>query len=170
LAKYPAGYIELLQKAMQAKSEIEIQHLLNETIKLQRRYVCCADCGRVFLCGDDGKFNCEKCNKSFKIVDFLKSGDTVVPLSANSQIRIWNDKTQQYENAAEVIAHPKDPDSYGLKNLSSEAWKKKESGGVDKDITPGDICDYSNAISLRIFGEDYEIEKRAEVNKNAKTK
>ena len=138
------------------KSDISVETMLHETISLLLHYVRCSKCNTITLCSE--KNNICTCGNTFEVLAVLRcksNEDSIVPLSANSVISIFNPSKTKYERVAEVL---KDKEKIGLRNISSETWTAIAKDRSEVAVKPNQVKDISNCISLKFNDDEYVID------------
>jgi hypothetical protein len=79
-----------------------------------------------------------------------------IPLVSNSIV---------FLDGNEVLEIIKNDKKIGLKNISLETWFAQTTGET-KEVEPNKIKDFSDCISLLIFGNEYKIENIEERGDN----
>ena len=132
-------------------------------IKLRDSIVYCAACrGENFYCGDEMKANsgqagnCWSCKKQLLLPARIRIGNSIVMLNHDVQIFPHHiDDSRLYDFSKQIAAmvqHPKNPNIWGIKNLSADKWVVTTAEGVVNDVEPGRSV--SLAVGTRInFGK-----------------
>ena len=84
---------------------------------------------------------CPFCKKLPRLPYHLRLGKTVIMLTHQAKLFPHHlDDHQPYDftkPVAEVVQHPKDPNIWGLKNLTTDKWVITTTDGSVKDVEPG---------------------------------
>jgi serine/threonine protein kinase len=84
---------------------------------------------------------CWRCKKGVRLPPRIRIGKNVVMLNHDTKLyphHVDDAKIYNFSVAvAEVARHPKDPNIWGLRNLSGEKWVSTMPNGTVKDIEPG---------------------------------
>lgn len=89
--------------------------------------------------GAAGQKRCWACHRPLVLPPRIRLGAQVVLLNRSTRLfgshvgYTRDDET----DIAEVVANPKSPDSFGLRNLTSEAWTLTKPDGAVVDVPPG---------------------------------
>lgn len=127
-------------------------------IKLRDSIIYCGNCGlEIFYDAaklkNGEKHTCWGCIKEVTIPPRIKIAQSIVMLNSNSKIYMHHIKDNLDFNTgvAEVTQHPKNPDLWGLKNVSNELWSIVKADGNVASVEPGKSVSLS--IGTRInFG------------------
>lgn len=105
---------------------------------------------------------CWSCNQPVPLPPRLRLGtDTLIMLNLNTRLffhHLDGDKLYDFSTpVAEVIQHPKDPKTRGLKNLSREKWVITNVAGAVKDVLPGQSLTLTGGVKIRFGSTEGEI-------------
>ncbi len=116
-------------------------------IRLRDSIIYCGNCGSENFCDDDvlnaeGRLSpCWACQKLPKSPPRICIGKHVVMLNHDTELFPHHTDPQQLYDFSEPVAavnqHPKNPNVWGIKNLSEEKWVVTIGDGSIKDVPPG---------------------------------
>jgi hypothetical protein len=117
-------------------------------VRLRDSIVFCAHCGaETFYDGEALKTSggkpgtCWSCSTDIRLPPRIRIGDAIVMLNHDTQLFPHHvDDEHLYDFSQPVAAvtqHPRNPDIWGLKNLSDEKWVITASDGSLQDVEPG---------------------------------
>jgi serine/threonine protein kinase len=112
-----------------------------------------------------GKLNpCWSCKQEIKLPLRIRIGNSdnnVVVLNFNTKLYPHHiDEERMYDfsqSVAEMKPHPKKPDLWGLKNLTSEKWTMTNSDGTVLDVEPGKSVPLKSEIKIHFGSKQGEI-------------
>jgi len=101
------------------------------------------------------KGKCWRCKKSISSLVYLRVGkDALIVLNQNSKLyphHLVPEKPFDFSKGlAEVVVHPKDPQQWGLKNLSEKPWVVSLPDGSQKEVPPGRSVGIGNQIKVHL--------------------
>ncbi|NEP61843.1 MAG: hypothetical protein F6K31_33640 [Symploca sp. SIO2G7] len=133
-------------------------------IKLRDSIIYCPHCGGaenfydVHLLKQQRKLNpCWSCNQELQVPPRIRIGKNVVMLNYDTKLFSHHvDDQKKYDFStpiAEVTRHPRNPDLWGLKNLSEEKWVVTTADNSVKEVEQGKST--TLAVGTKInFGKD----------------
>ena len=115
-----------------------------ENIFTQTKFQCvsCPECGRsTFIDITDGQSECMMCGKHVARFSLLKIGTYEIPLLPGQSLEYGHIHQESRDSRpyATVLAHPQQPDKWGLRNMSEEEWAATLDDGTVKTVPPGKI-------------------------------
>lgn len=131
--------------------------------KLRHSVIVCPDCGdETFFNMKKENHKCMNCDAIIARPPVLTIRDELIPLQLDKKLYGWEidtDKELTIENVdevwAQVIANPKKPGVFGLKNISDSTWYRHTPGGKEFVCAPnGQVTIIrSNTIKFGTKGE-----------------
>jgi len=135
--------------------------------QLRDSIIYCGNCGEqnfydAEIFQQNGKLNpCWNCKKLLPIPPRIRIGKSVVMLNHDTQLFPHHTENRnEYDFSApvaEVSRHPKDPNIWGLKNLSKDKWVAAFPDGSFKDIEPGRNITLAQGIRIQFGQSEGEI-------------
>ncbi len=149
-----------LDIVMKRPSEFE---WLEAVARFRSDLVDCPKCGEeIFLSGGNTTV-CDnrRCNYNLSVPFKIDNGRYTIPGLPGSRIYRCNIEMCKPEDAltpvAMVIANPKNPRQFGLKNLSSTIWGATTPSGVKKSVPPKEIVPLVKGIVIEIGRENLKF-------------
>jgi len=116
-------------------------------VKLRDSIIYCGKCGRENFYDVDAlrtspnhTFSCWSCKRKITLTPRIRIGEHIVMLNYDTKLyphHIDDQRLYDFTQPVAAIAqHPKDPNTWGLKNLSKEKWVTTGSNGSIKDVEP----------------------------------
>jgi len=134
----------------------------SEMAKLKDSIIYCGNCGSenfydVDELKNSGNLNpCWSCQKILRIPPRIRIEKNIVMLNHNTNLyphHIDPQKTYDFSKpVAGIVQHPKDPNIWGLKNISDEKWSTTAKDGSVKEINPGQSLTLATEIEIN-FGK-----------------
>lgn len=104
---------------------------------------------------------CWNCKKTPTLPYRMKIEKTIIMLNHDTKLYPHHiSEKKQYDFSqpvAEITTHPKDPNIWGLKNLSDDKWVMVDNSGNLKEILPGQNCRLNNGIKIQFGTSEGEI-------------
>ena len=137
-------------------------------VRLRDSIVYCAHCGAEnFYDGEalqasGGKpGSCWACSTEIQLPPRIRIGDYVVMLNHDTELFPHHvDDQRMYDFSKPVAAvtrHPKNPDVWGLKNLSDEKWVITGADGLVADVEPGRSVRLGVGVKVNFGKKEGEI-------------
>lgn len=137
-------------------------------VRLRDSIVYCANCGAEnfydadALKGSGGKPSpCWACDKTIQLPPRIRIGNNVIMLNHDTQLFPHHVDDQRAYDFSQPIAavtqHPKDPNVWGLKNLSGEKWVITAPDGTINDVEPGRNARLAVGIKVNFGKTEGEI-------------
>lgn len=117
-------------------------------VRLRDSIIYCGRCGAEnfydvhALKASGGKpGSCWSCRRDVRLPPRIRIGKNIVMLNHDTQLfphHVDDRRMYEFERPiAAVTQHPKDPNVWGLKNLSDEKWVATSADGIVSDVAPG---------------------------------
>jgi ribosomal protein L37AE/L43A len=124
----------------------------NILVQVRSMFVKCPICGKpTFVNVDGGNSICLECGKTIERPALLKMGKYLCPVVPEQkiyqcQVSFDND----YEKVVgEVIRNPKDPNKWGIRNLSGMPWTITTASGEIKNIDHNGVVPVMAGLKIR---------------------
>ena len=137
-------------------------------VRLRDSIVYCAHCGLENFYDADAlqaaggqPGDCWSCGAQIQLPPRVRIGKQIVMLNHDTQLFPHHvDDQRMYDFSqpvAEVVQHPKDPNIWGLKNLSDEKWVVTAADGAQKDVEPGRSVTLAVGVKVNFGQKEGEI-------------
>ncbi|MBX2996881.1 MAG: hypothetical protein KF893_00110 [Caldilineaceae bacterium] len=137
-------------------------------VRLRDAVLYCAQCGAENFYdvetlrlngGQPGR--CWSCNEPHRLPPRIRLGRDVVMLNHDTQLFPHHlDDSQLYnfnEPAAQVVQHPRNPQVWGLQNLSGQKWVSSDRGGAIHDVLPGQTVTLASGVQIQFGRQEGEV-------------
>jgi hypothetical protein len=125
-------------------------------------------------CGEENFYDKEYLKQTGKLKPCWSCrNDSIIPpyrIKLDKKVVMLNHDTKLYSHhtdksktfnldnpVAEVTRHPKDPNIWGLKNLSAEKWVAVMTDGQKKDVLPGQNVTLNNGVKIQFGNIEGEV-------------
>ena len=127
----------------------------NLLVQVRSLYVKCPICGKyTFINIDQNATVCLECGKNIVKPSVLKLGKYTIPLVPEQKIyQCQTSSENDYNNVGEVIKNPKDPNKWGLRNLSGTQWTVSTSTGEAKLVDNNGAMPIIPGLKIRFTKE-----------------
>ena len=137
-------------------------------VQLRDSILYCSSCGLENFYDTDtlrqngGKLNpCWSCKNDIILPFRMRIEKNTIMLNHNTKLYPHHiDEQRPYdfsEPVAEVVHNPKNPNVWGLKNLTSEKWTMKRSDGTIQDVFPGKSVPLISGLEINFGNKRGEI-------------
>lgn len=146
---------DVMQKRASRVQEIEWMDVF---YRMRAELGTCPYCGGESFYMESGASVCPCCNRSIPAVPYsLKIGMFQLPLFSGMKLPSWivdfrrNDLP---ETVGEVVVNPNNPNQYGIRNLTEEAWSAHSaSSGTAYTIEPGRSIPLKEQTKIQLLGK-----------------
>ena len=128
----------------------------NLLVQVRSLYVKCPICGKyTFINIDQNATVCLECGKNIVKPSVLKLGKYTIPLVPEQKIYQCQTSSENDYNkiVGEVIKNPKDPNKWGLRNLSGTQWTVSTSAGEAKLVDNNGAMPIIPGLKIRFTKE-----------------
>lgn len=128
----------------------------NLLVQVRSLYVKCPICGKyTFINIDQNATVCLECGKNIVKPSVLKLGKYTIPLVPEQKIYQCQTSSENDYNkiVGEVIRNPKDPNKWGLRNLSGTQWTVSTSAGEAKLVDNNGAMPIIPGLKIRFTKE-----------------
>ena len=145
---YPNYIRELFERAfsndvmLKKAPRIIEKEWLDAFIHFKACIVECPYCKEETFIVDQGKNSCIECKKTLQVPNAIKFNVVTIPLYPGTRVMLWHaDSSQNDINSVlgKVVRNPKDPNLYGLKNVSNISWTINLPNGTQRLLEPGKV-------------------------------
>ena len=126
-------------------------------VQVRSLYVKCPHCGKyIFINLDKDMTVCSECGKSIIKPAILKLNKYMIPLLPGQKIYQAQTSTENDYNkvVAEVVRNPKDPNKWGMRNLSGQAWRVTVPSGEMKGVDNNGVMPIIPGLSIRFTKDE----------------
>ena len=165
---YPSYIRELFERAfsnevmLKKAPRVLEKEWLDAFIRFKSGIVTCPHCkGETFIT-QQGDNQCIECKKQIMVPNGIRFPMVTVPLYPKSKIMLGH--VDSFQNdvdtvVGEVVANPKEPTVFGIRNLSKVSWRVNLPDGTQKPLAPGAIVPVKTGFTIECTNDPKDAGK-----------
>lgn len=154
---YPDYIKELFERAFSKDVMLKKAHRVIEKewldvfLRLKASIVICPHCKEETIISQQGENECIECGKKIDVPNAIRFRTVTIPLYPGTKILMWHVDSSQNDvdtQIGEVLRNPKNPDLFGIKNLSNLSWRINMQDGSQRPLEPGKVLPVKKGFNI----------------------
>ncbi|MBI1297235.1 serine/threonine protein kinase [bacterium] len=170
---YPAFFRDLFVRAFTNGLKDPVHGRVRESewraalVRLRDAIHYCTDCGAENFYDVDAlrtsgqPARCWACDETLRLPPRMRLGREVIMLNHDTVLYPHHvDDSRQYnfeQPAAQVTQHPRNPQIWGLRNLTGQKWVSSDSSGKVHDVLPGQTVTLASSTRIHFGRQEGEV-------------